>query len=146
MVSFCAAGLLLANLWIVNYGLQLKSYSYEALFAVVTVALYLLLRRTAWRPAQLLGLYAALGLTCVFSLPNLFVAVPLLALDLVETVRARHRIALRLGGEVLAGVIALANYVLFLSPAERRGRHQLLQLPSTLRPVSADLRASPSTA
>jgi hypothetical protein len=115
-VSFCVAGLLLVNLWIVNYGLQLKSYPYEALFAVVTVALYLLLRRTAWRPAQLLGLYTALGLTCVFSLPNLFVAVPLLALDLVETVRARDRIALRLAGEVLAGVIALANYVLFLSP------------------------------
>ena len=116
VVSFCAAGLLLVNLWIVNYGLQLKSYSYEALFAVVTVALYLLLRRAAWRPAPLLGLYAALGLTCVFSLPNLLVAVPLLALDLVETVRARHRIALRLAGEALAGAIALANYVLFLAP------------------------------
>jgi len=115
-VSFCVAGLLLVNLWIINYGLQLKSYPYEALFAVVTIALYLLLRRTAWRPAQLLGLYAALGLTCVFSLPNLFVAVPLLALDLVETVRARDRIALRLAGEALAGVIALANYVLFLAP------------------------------
>ena len=115
-VSFCVAGLLLVNLWIINYGLQLKSYPYEALFAVVTIALYLLLRRTAWRPAQLLGLYAALGLTCVFSLPNLFVAVPLLALDLVETVRARDRIALRLPGEALAGVIALANYVLFLAP------------------------------
>ena len=115
-VSFCAAGLLLVNLWIVNYGLQLKSYPYEALFAVVTIALYLLLRRTAWRPAQLLGLYAALGLTCVFSLPNLFVAVPLLALDLVETVRARDRIALRLAGEALAGMIALAHYVLFLAP------------------------------
>jgi outer membrane murein-binding lipoprotein Lpp len=115
-VSFCVAGLLLVNLWIINYGLQLKSYPYEALFAVVTVALYLLLRRTAWRPAQLLGLYAALGLTCVFSLPNLFVAVPLLALDLIETVRARDRVALRVAGEALAGVIALANYVLFLSP------------------------------
>ena len=115
-VSFCVAGLLLVNLWIVNYGLQLKSYPYEALFAVITVALYVLLRRTAWRPAQLLGLYAALGLTCVFSLPNLFVAVPLLALDLVETVRARDRIALRIAGEALAGVIALANYVVFLAP------------------------------
>jgi hypothetical protein len=115
-VSFCVAGLLLANLWIINYGLQLKSYSYEALFAVVTVALYLLLRRTAWRPAPLLGLYAALGLTCVFSLPNLFVIVPLLALDLAETVRARDRIALRLAGEALAGAIALAHYFLFLAP------------------------------
>jgi hypothetical protein len=46
-VSFCVAGLLLVNLWIINYGLQLKSYPYEALFAVVTIALYLLLRRTA---------------------------------------------------------------------------------------------------
>jgi hypothetical protein len=116
VVSFCVAGLLLVNLWIVNYGLQLKSYPYEALFAVVTVALYLLLRRTTWSTAQLLGLYAALGVTCVFSLPNLFVAVPLLALDLVETVRARHRIALRVAGEALAGAIALANYVLFLAP------------------------------
>ena len=116
VVSFCAAGLLLVNLWIVNYGLQLKSYPYEALFAVVTVALYLRLRRPARRPVHLLGLYAALGLTCVFSLPNLFVIVPLLALDLVETIRGRHRIALRLAGEALAGAIALANYVLFLAP------------------------------
>jgi hypothetical protein len=116
VVSFCVAGLLLVNLWIVNYGLQLKSYPYEALFAVLTVALYLLVRRSAWRTAQLLGLYAALGLTCVFSLPNLFVAVPLLALDLVETVRARHRVALRVAGEALAGAIALAHYALFLAP------------------------------
>jgi hypothetical protein len=116
VVSFCAAGLLLVNLWIVNYGLQLKSYPYEALFAVVTVALYLVVRRASWRTAQLLGLYATLGLTCVFSLPNLFVIVPLLALDLVETVRARHRIALRLAGEALAGAIALAHYALFLAP------------------------------
>ena len=115
-VSFCAAGLLLVNLWIMNYGLQLKSYSYEALFAVATVALYLLVRRPAWRPAPLLGLYAALGLTCVFSLPNLFVLGRLLALDLVETVRARHQVALHIAGEALAGGIALVNYVVFLAP------------------------------
>jgi len=115
-VSFCAAGLLLANGWIVNYTLQLKSYSYEGLVAVATVALYLLVQRTTWRPAQLLGLYAALGLTCVFSLPNLFVVGPLLALDLVRAVRGRHRVALRVAGEALAGAIALAHYVVFVVP------------------------------
>jgi len=115
-VSFCVAGLLLVNGWIVNYALQLKSYSYEALFAVAAVALYLLVRRTTQHPARLLGLYATLGLTCVFSLPNLFVVVSLLALDLVETLRARERVALRIGGEALAGAIALAHYVLFVRP------------------------------
>jgi hypothetical protein len=116
VVSFCVAALLLVNLWIVNYGLQLKSYSYEALFAVITIGLYLLLRRPAWRGWQLLGLSAALGLTCVFSVPNLFVAGPLLVLDFVETVRARQRLRLRITGEVLAGVIALAHLKFFLSP------------------------------
>ena len=118
-VSFCVAGLLLLNSWIVNYALQLKSDSYEALLAIVAVALYLLVRRTTWHPAMLLGLYAALGLTCVFSLPNLFVVVPLLALDLVEALRARDRVALRIGGEALAGAIALAHYVLFVRPQAR---------------------------
>ncbi len=116
VVSFCVAALLLLNLWIVNYGLQLKSYPYEALFAVISIWLYLLLRRPAWRPWQLLSLYAALGLTCVFSLPNLFVVVPLVALDFVETVRARQRLKLQIAGDALAGVIMLANFKLFLSP------------------------------
>jgi hypothetical protein len=116
IVSFCVAALLLLNLWIVNYGLQLKSYAYEALFAAVSVGLYLLLRRSAWRWWQLLGLYAALGLTCVFSLPNLYVVVPLLVLEFVETVRARQRLRLRIAGEALAAVITLVNYKVFLSP------------------------------
>jgi len=118
-VSFCVAGLLLVNSWIVNYALQLKSDSYEGLIAIVTVALYLLVRRTTGRPAKLLGLYAALGLTCVFSLPNLFVLAPLLVLDLVEALRARDRVALRIGGEALAAAIALAHYVLFVRPQAR---------------------------
>jgi hypothetical protein len=115
-VSFCTAGLLLANGWIVNYALQLKSYSYEGLLAVAAVALYLLMQRTTWRQAQLLGLSAALGLTCVFSLPNLFVVGPLLALDFVRAVRGHDRVALRVAGQALAAVIALAHYVLFVAP------------------------------
>lgn len=115
-VSFCAAGLLLANSWIVNYGLQLKSYPYEGLLAIATVALYLLAQSTTRRPAQLLALYAALGLTCVFSLPNLFVVGPLLALDLIRVVRARDQLALRIAGQALAGAIALGQYVVFVAP------------------------------
>jgi hypothetical protein len=116
LVSFCMAAVLLLNLWIVNYGLQFKSYSYEALFGVVTVALYLLAQRTTWRAAQLLGIYALLGLTCVFSLPNLFVVAPLLALDLFRVLRTRDQAVLRIAGEALAGAIALAHYALFVRP------------------------------
>jgi hypothetical protein len=115
-MSFCTAGLLLVNSWIVNYALQLKSYSYEALLTVVAVGLYLLLRRPGRSPAQLLGLYALLGLTCVFSLPNLFVVAPLLALDLVETLRAGIQVALRIAGEAVAAAIALVHYVAFVRP------------------------------
>ena len=115
-VSFCTAGVLLANGWIVNYALQLKSYSYEGLLAVAAVALYLLLQRTTWRPAQLLGLSAALGLTCVFSLPNLLVVGPLLGLDLVRTARGRDQAPWRVAGTALAGVIALVHYVAFVAP------------------------------
>lgn len=112
--SFCVAALLLVNLWIVNYGLQLKSYSYEALFAVATLGLYLAMQRATWSRAWLVGLYITLGLTCVFSLPNLFIVVPLLVLDLVRALRQRS--ALRIAGEAVAGAIALAHYVLFVRP------------------------------
>ena len=115
-VSFCAAALLLVNGWIVNYALQLKSYSYEGLFAVAAVAVYLLAQRTSWRRAELLGLYAALGLTCVFSLPNLLVVGPLLGLDLIRTVRGRDLGAWRIAGAALAGAIALVHYVAFVAP------------------------------
>lgn len=115
-VSFCAAALLLVNSWTVNNALQLKSYSYEGLFAVAAVAAYLLVQRASRHWARLLLLYAALGLTCVFSLPNLFVVGPLLALDLVQAIRIRDRIALRIGGEALAAGIALAHYVFFIRP------------------------------
>ena len=112
--SFCVAALLLVNLWIVNYGLQFKSYSYEALFAVATLGLYLVMQRATWSRARLVGLYIALGLTCVFSLPNLFIMVPLLVLDLVRALRQRS--ALRIAGEAVAGAIALAHYALFVRP------------------------------
>jgi hypothetical protein len=113
-VSFGTAALLLLNLWIINQGLQLKSYSYEALLAAATVALYLLMQRTTWRPAPLLGLYVLLGLTCVFSLPNLLVVVPLLVLDLFRALRGRT--ALRIAGEFVAAAIAVAHFVLFVRP------------------------------
>jgi len=115
-VSFGVAALLLVNSWTVNNALQLKSYSYEGLLAIAAVALYLLVQRACLGPARLLGLYALMGLTCVFSLPNLFVLAPLLALDLVGVVRAREQVALRVGGEALAGAIALLHYVMFVRP------------------------------
>jgi hypothetical protein len=116
VVSFCVAALLLVNGWIVNYALQLKSYSYEGLFAVAAVAVYLLAQRPSWRRGELLWMYAALGLTCVFSLPNLLVVGPLLGLDLIRTVRGRDMGAWRIAGVALAGVIALVHYVAFVAP------------------------------
>jgi hypothetical protein len=115
-MSLCVAALLLLNTWIINYALQLKSYSYEGIFAVAAVALYLLVQRAGLSPARLLGLYALLGLTCVFSLPNLFVVLPLLVLDLVRVLRSGQAVVLRIAGEALAGVIALAHYLLFVRP------------------------------
>jgi hypothetical protein len=119
-VSFGVAALLLVNSWTVNNAPQLKSYSDEGLLAIAAVALYLLVQRDGLSPARLLGLYALMGLTCVFSLPNLFVLAPLLALDLVGVVRGRQRVALRVAGDAVAGVIAVAHYVIFVR--NRRGR------------------------
>jgi hypothetical protein len=116
VVSFCVAALLLVNSWTVNNALQLKSYSYEGIFAVAAIALVLLVRRTTWRPFQLLLIYTALGLTAVFSLPNLFILGPLLLFDLARTIRLRDRTLVRIVGEALAAVIALAHYVLFVRP------------------------------
>ncbi len=115
-VSFCVAALLMVNPWIVNNALQLKSYSYEGILSVATIALILLVRRTTWRPVPLLLLYVALGLTAVFSLPNVFILGPLLVLDLVHTIRSRDRTWLRIAGEAVAGLIALAHFVFFVRP------------------------------
>jgi 4-amino-4-deoxy-L-arabinose transferase-like glycosyltransferase len=114
--SAAAAALLVVNSWVVNNALQLKSYTYEALFSVAAVALYLVLRRGDRRAAVLLSLYAGLGLTCVFSLPNLFVVGPLLALDLAESIRSRQQLAVRLAGEVLGAGLALVHYAAFIRP------------------------------
>jgi hypothetical protein len=118
-VSFCVAALLVVDPWVVNNALQLKSYSYEGILSVATIALILLVRRTTWRPVQLLLLYAALGLTAVFSLPNLFILGPLLLLDLVHTIRSRDALWLRIAGEFLAGLITLAHFALFVRPQAR---------------------------
>lgn len=114
--SFLVAGMLLVNGWIAFYALQLKSYSYEALVAVATLGLYLVIRRSTWGRLQLIGLFALLGLACVFSLPNVFVAGPLLVLELSRAVRERHQRLLRIAGVALTAVIALAHYLLFVSP------------------------------
>ena len=114
--SAAVAALLVANSWVVNNSVQLKSYTYEALFSVAAVALFLLIRRTGRRTGWLLCLYLALGLTCVFSLPNLFVVGPLLALDLTESIRSRRQLLVRVAGEALAGSLALAHYVVFIRP------------------------------
>lgn len=114
--SFCTGALLLINTWTVNNALQLKSYSYEGLLTIAAVALYLLLRRTSWGPVQMLLLSAALGLTCVFSLPNLFVLGPLLVAGTIEAIRARQQTVVRVAGLALALVIALGHYALFVRP------------------------------
>ena len=44
-VSAAAAMLLLVNGWVVNNALQLESYTYEALFSIAAVGLFLLIRR-----------------------------------------------------------------------------------------------------
>jgi hypothetical protein len=115
-LSFCAGALLLINSWTVNNALQLKSYAYEGLLAIAAVTLYLLLRRTSWRPVQILLLSAALGLTCVFSLPNLFLVGPLLVAGTVEAIRARQQTMVRMAGLALAAAIALAHYAFFVRP------------------------------
>lgn len=114
--SAVVAGLLLVNGWIVNYALQLKAYSFEALMAVAGLGIFLLAQRTTWRPSRLLALYAALGITCVFSLPSVFVVGPLLVLDLYRTVRGRGPAVTRVAGVALAGAIALVHYMVFVRP------------------------------
>jgi 4-amino-4-deoxy-L-arabinose transferase-like glycosyltransferase len=115
-VSGSAAMLLLVNGWVVNNALQLKSYTYEALFSIAAVGLYLLIRREGRHPAALLGVYVALGLTCVFSVPNLFVVTPLLALDLAVSIRHRRQLPVHVVGEAVAIGLALGNYAVFLRP------------------------------
>jgi hypothetical protein len=115
-VSAAAALLLTVNGWVVNDALQLKSYTYEALFSIAAVGLYLLIRREGRPSAALLGLYGALGLTCVFSLPNVFVVGPLLALDLAASIRARRQLPVRVAGEAVAACLTLGNYALFIRP------------------------------
>ena len=102
--------LLLVDGWVVNDALQLETCAYEALFSITAVALFLLVAAFGQRGAALLGLYVALGLTCVFSMPDLFVVTPLLALDLAASIRSRRQLPVHVVGEAVAIGLALGNY------------------------------------
>jgi 4-amino-4-deoxy-L-arabinose transferase-like glycosyltransferase len=111
--SAVGAAVLLVNPAVVDYGLQLKPFVWDALIAVLIFLLWSHARgrRGPWR----LACYGVLGLLSAFAIPAVFVLAPLLLLDLALALRRRRIVAEGLPATV-AGVLALAHLGLFVRP------------------------------
>jgi hypothetical protein len=109
-----AALLVVLNGSLLTYGLQLKSYPWEAVIANVVLLLWWSAhdRRAAGSPA--LPCYAGMGLCCVLSLTAPLVVAPLLLADAVAVVGGRWWRGLL--GPLAAGTLALAHLVLWVRP------------------------------
>jgi hypothetical protein len=103
---------------LIGYAIQLSEYQIDAA-AVVTV---LLLHELAWegddpgwRSRRVLLAYAGLTVACFFSTPAVFIAGPILLLDVGRSAW-RRTITLRAVAAVVSGVLILLQLVLFVLP------------------------------
>jgi len=111
--SLVTAAMVLANPLLYGYAWQLAPYLCEAALAPLVVLAYLAATDWECRPVRRLGAYAAMGLCAVLGTALTFVVVPLLALDLARSLRARAW--RRLAAPLLAGLVVgghLAGVVL----------------------------------
>jgi hypothetical protein len=121
------AGLLTVNGGLLVYGMQLKSYLPEATCTVVTMQLWLCARRHADSGTSPWRAYLGMMACTVTAITSLFILLPLLAVDILDAVRAwwsRHGhsprpwrpAATRLIGSVLTCATGCVHLVLFVLP------------------------------
>jgi len=111
--SAVGAAALLVNPAVIDYGLQLKPFIWDAL---VVVLMFLVWSRAEGRtPLWRLASYTVLGLLSAFAIPAVFVLAPLLMLDVGRALRRGGLVADGLPA-VVAGVLALAHLALFVRP------------------------------
>jgi hypothetical protein len=100
------------------YAVQLAEYQVDAVAAVAVVLLHEIVwdtERPGWRSYGCYAAYAGIAVACTFSLPVVFLAGPLLLLDVARAVRARS-IEPRTVGAVGAGLLILAHLAFFVLP------------------------------
>ena len=103
---------------LVKFAVQLSEYQIDAA-AVIAVLLFhevaAARKRSHWGDVRMWLAYAGIALACLFSTPAIFVAGPVLLLDVVRQARERS-LGARTVGAVSAGAIALAHVELFVRP------------------------------
>jgi hypothetical protein len=103
---------------LVSFAVQLSEYQIDAAAVVSIVLLYEIARDVDPAPLRSTRTYLCYGgiaVACVFSTPAVFVAAPLLLLDVYRAGRRRNLDAHALGA-VGAGAVALAHLALFVLP------------------------------
>ncbi len=101
---------------LVNFAVQLSEYQIDAAGVIAVLLLYELAAsrgRSHWRDVPMWLAYAGIALACLFSTPAVFVAGPVLLLDVVRQARDRSMGA-RTAAAVAAGAIALAHIEFFV--------------------------------
>jgi hypothetical protein len=103
---------------LVSFAVQLSEYQIDAAAVVALLLLYDVAasrERRGWSDAPMWLAYGGIALACVFSTPAIFVAGPVLLLDVFRQARDRS-LGARTVGAVAAGAIALAHIEFFVAP------------------------------
>ena len=101
-----------------SYGVQLSEYQIDATAVVGVLLSYELATEVddpTWSTWRLYAFYGGIALACIFSTPAVFVAGPLLVLDVGREVLHR-RLGPRLLAAFSSGVLALLHLALFVLP------------------------------
>jgi hypothetical protein len=103
---------------LLSYATQLSEYQIDAAAVVAVVLLHEIVwdfDRRGWRSARVYLAYGGIALACIFSTPAIFIAGPLLLLDVARALRGR-RLDQRAGSAFAAGLVILAHLKFFVIP------------------------------
>jgi hypothetical protein len=103
---------------LLSYATQLSEYQIDAAAVVAVVLLHEIVwdfERSGWRSARIYLAYGGIALACIFSTPAIFIAGPLLLLDVARALLGR-RLDQRAGSAFVAGLVILAHLKFFVIP------------------------------
>ena len=102
---------------LVGFALQLSEYQVDAAAALAVVLLHDVARNVeqpTWRSTRLILAYAGIAVACIFSIPTVFIAGPLLLLDAFRSIR--RPLSPRMVCAVVSGLVILAQLDVFVLP------------------------------